>query len=445
MPWGRLEAARLQAAPALPSLLIADADFDRDPSAVSAAGALADLDTALRAFEEAYAGLDGQPRLPAAAAIAAERRKLAARDRWTPAALATELCALFGRPDGHLAFGYGGHAPLRLTAFPTREQPQQAGSPGDSSAAMLGVRLELREDAPRFATKATHHLELHEDAPCSAPDRSLFTPARLEPLAAGAEAVRFADGRVPVVSIRTFDSAAKAALVELPAIAGRLRRKSGFVVDLRGNRGGNYSFAEAFVLALTDRTLQRLDEREVRSVAAAEGRANSARRRIAAGDVPVEARRAFDEHIESLETEARALRAEGAPRTEIVTRGATVRGHAPGPLSARAVFLVDQGCASACEMMVALARQIPGVILAGDNTHGGMAVGEVALFRLPFSGVTISLGTRAFHDPLGAFAETRGFVPDVRLPGLDPLASARDLAATFTGGTLALADGARHR
>jgi hypothetical protein len=381
------------------SLRIADADFERDPIAVDAAGALADFDAARFIFDEAYAGLEGQPRLPDAATIAEERRRLASRSRWTPAALAAELREVFGRPDGHLAFGYSGRSPLRLAAFPA-DDAMGEGVPVDGSSV----------SAPRGG----HPL----------------APARFDPAAPSSAAVSVTRESVPVVTIRTFDAAAQAELALLPAIAGDLREKRAFVVDLRGNHGGNYAFAEAFVLALTDRTLKRLDEREVRSVAAAEGRANSARRRIAAGEVPAAATGAFAAHIAALSAEARALRAAGAGRAEIVTRGATVRGRAPGPLQGRAVFLVDRGCASACEMMLALARQLPGVILAGENTYGGMAVGEVALFRLPASGVTLSLGTRAFHDPLGDFAETRGFIPDVWLDGEDPLAEARHLASS---------------
>src|SRR5262249_21320176 len=161
-------------------------------------------------------------------------------------------------------------------------------------------------------------------------------------------------------------------------LARDLRDAPAFIIDLRGNTGGDYALAEPFVLALTDRTLRKLDEREVRSVAAAEGRANSARRRIAAGEVPLDERPTFLAHIAAREAEARALRAAAAPPTEITTRGATVHGTARTPLRARAVFLIDHGCASACEMMIALARQIPGVILAGEHTRGGMAIGELA-------------------------------------------------------------------
>src|SRR5262249_3348544 len=159
---------------------------------------------------------------------------------------------------------------------------------------------------------------------------------------------------VPVLAIRTFDPAARAALTRLPSIARDLRRRRAFIVDLRGNTGGDYALAEPFVLALTNRSLRKLDEREARSPAAPERRANTARPRIAAREVPPDARPIFDAHIAAREAEALALRAASAPRAEIITRGAAVQGRADGPLRARAVFLIDHGCASACEMMLAL-------------------------------------------------------------------------------------------
>jgi hypothetical protein len=426
---GRAAPGRRAFMPAQGSLRIADADFDREPSPVDERGALADLDVALHVFEEAYAGLDGQPRLPDAAKIAALRKRLASRERWMPAELAEALFALFGRPDGHLAFGYGGRSPLRLTAFPT---PNAAATPSPINGSAAAAPSLINGSAAAAPSL------INGSAAGPASFARPVAEAGLDPRAPSSAAIRFTQGSVPVLAIRTFDSAAESALRLLPEIAARLREERAFVVDLRGNRGGNFAFAEAFVLALTDRPLRRLDEREVRSVAAALGRENSARRRIALGEVPEGATRAFQDHIAALSAEARALRDAGAGRTEIITRDAIVRGRAPGPLKGRAVFLVDRGCASACEMMLALARQIPGVTLAGENTFGGMAVGEVALFRLPASGVTISLGTRAFTDPLGDFRETSGFTPDVRLEGNDPVAEARYLASS-AGGVMASA------
>ncbi len=360
------------------SLRIADGDFDRDPRAVSGEAAALDLDVAVRAFDEAYAGVDGAEgplRLPPPARIAEVRARLAARARWSPEELLEELVGLFRCPDGHLAFGWGGRLPLRIGAF--------------------------REGLPARQRRAR---------------------------ADGDEAVTLVPGAVPRLVVRTFDSAAAKELAALPALARELRRLPAFVVDLRGNGGGNFGYAERFVLELTDRTLRRLDEREVVSVAAAEGRANSARRRLALGEVPAAAEPVFRAHVAALDAQATALRARSGRRALRVATGRVVRGRAPGPLRARVVLLVDGGCASACEMAVALARQIPGVIVAGESTQGSMAAGEIALFRLPRSGVMVSLGTRAFRDPLGGFAETRGFLPEVYLAGSDAAARAEELA-----------------
>lgn len=407
----------------LRSLRIPDGDLDRAPRTVSAAEALRDLDDARYAFEHAYAGLDGRSPSPAPSAIDRARGALRGRAAWRPDALARLLRDVFAAPDGHLAFGHGGRAPLRWEAAPQPPLPgpapllfASATRPSPPAAAPL-------VDGAPIMSGFMNGAPLVDLPLLAAPPRRLTPPVEL---------TRSADG-VPVLAIRTFSSAAAASLASLPALAAELQRTPAFVVDLRGNGGGDYRFAERFALALTDAPLRALDAREVISVAAAEGRANSVRRRLARGDVPEQARPRFLEHLAAMERLAAALRARpsAAPRTEIITRGALVRGRASSPRgagSARGVFLVDRGCASACEMLLALVRQIPGVLVAGQNTRGGMSVGEVALFRLPRSGVTISFGTRAFRDPLGDFVELRGFEPDVRLDGADPAGDAVALA-----------------
>ncbi|WP_437478177.1 S41 family peptidase [Sorangium sp. So ce1014] len=407
----------------LRSLRIADGDLDGEPRTVSAAEALRDLDDARYAFEHAYAGLDGRSPSPSPLAIARAQGALRSRAAWRPGELARLLRDVFAAPDGHLAFGHGGRAPLWLASTPPPSTPPPATPPpATPPPAPRLERAAAAETAPLAAPPWRR----------DAPPRRLDSPRRLghgPPV----ELTRSRDG-VPVLAIRTFSSAAAPALAALPALAAELRRAPAFVVDLRGNAGGNYLFAERFALALTDAPLCALDEREVLSVAAAEGRANSVRRRLARGDVPDEARPRFVDHLAALERLAGTLRARAvdrgatAPRADLTTRGAQIRGRAAGPLEGRAVFLVDRGCASACEMLLALVRQIPGVLVAGQNTRGGMSVGEIAFFRLPRSGVTLSFGTRAFRDPLGDFAELRGFEPDVRLDGADLAEEAAALA-----------------
>ncbi len=329
---------------------------------------------------------------------------LATRPRWEPEELAKALLRIFRRPDGHLAFGWDGRSPVRLSAWP------------HDTPIMVGAPLAPADEASSAAS-------LVDRATAPAP---------------GA-AVALVRGAVPRLVVRTFDSAAAQELERLPAIARRLRELPVFVVDLRGNGGGNFRYAERFLLELTDAPLRGLDQRELVSVAALEGRANSARRRLALGEVPAGAEGVFRAHIDALEAAADAMRAAGEGPRERVVEGAVEQGRAPGPLRGHAVILVDGGCASACEMAVALARQIRGVVIAGSPTRGSMAAGELALFRLPRSGVAVWMGTRAYRDPSGGFAETRGFLPDVRLAGdeASALAQAEALALGLHGGALA--------
>src|SRR5262245_38567546 len=65
-----------------PSLRIADEDLTRAPRTVSATEAIGDLDRALYAFDQAYAGAFGRTRMPSDERVAALRVKLAQRVAW---------------------------------------------------------------------------------------------------------------------------------------------------------------------------------------------------------------------------------------------------------------------------------------------------------------------------------------------------------------------------
>jgi hypothetical protein len=432
-------------------------EFEREPEVVSREDALADLDRAEYIFEQAYAGIDGIAPTPPREALELARSRIATHAAVPPRAFAGLLRQLFWQPDGHLSFSYGGSAPIQLLAKPYEaarvSDPvfDRMDASGDVWAAERRlIHCGTPAGEPTWATARQAILPTPEgrfvlglfgdagqgDVPCSLDDgggAELLVHLTMRSAAPSApssidRAVSLEPGDVPVLAVRTFDNAAVARLKELPAIARRLRTSKGFVVDVRGNGGGNYAFAEAFLLELTNATLRKLDEREVVSVAAAEGRANTVRRHLTAGLVPKSAEAHFRAELEALDAEARDLRAAGTPRTEVTSVHETVRGHADGALEARAVFLIDGGCASACEMMIAMARQIPGVVVVGQNTRGSMAVGELGMFLLRHSGVAITFGTRAFRDPLGDFDERRGFLPDFWIEDQDALSVAKRIA-----------------
>jgi hypothetical protein len=334
--------------------------------------------------------------------VDATRRRLLARERWSPEDLASELARLFDLRDGHLAFDFGGAAPKRAQS-------------GRRLIAGLGPWLPDGEgEAPRG-----------HGVTWNASDEA--------PTASGAP-VELYPGVVPVLVIRTFSNSAEGWLRDLPGLARKLRRAPGFVIDLRGNPGGNYAFAEAFVLELSSGRFSVLDESEVMGVEALEGRLNTARYEIALGQVGADARPHYERHLRALTQLVERARAEDQERALVSRTGQVVVGRADRPYTGRLVLLADRGCASACEMMIALARQLPNAILAGEPTRGAMEVGEVATFRLPRSGVTVRMGTRRYRDPRGSFQESRGYEPDVPLAGTDALLEAMRLALPARGG-----------
>jgi len=89
------------------------------------------------------------------------------------------------------------------------------------------------------------------------------------------------------------------------------------------------------------------------------------------------------------------------------------------PFEGRLIVATGPRCASACETVVLLAKQIPGTWIVGQNTSGTMKVGELRWYRLPESKVWVALGRRAHIDPTGEFAEARGFVPDLWIDGAE--------------------------
>ena len=101
----------------------------------------------------------------------------------------------------------------------------------------------------------------------------------------------------------------------------------------------------------------------------------------------------------------------------------------PEPFTGRLLVVTGPQCASACETTVLLARQVPGTWIVGQNTHGTMKVGELAWYRLPESRIWVALGRRAHTDPLGRFAEGRGFLPDVWIDGREADARLEELIA----------------
>ncbi len=414
----------------------------RDPPPLSAAHALEDLDQALALFRGAYAAPEGRNPVPDPDAVAAARARITERSALSPRAFAGLLRTLFWQPDGHLAFAYGGPSAIRVAA--KAEAGALVSEPlvkGDATA-RVGTCASEHATAARAPSRlgtvptldgsfvlAAIGSYADESIVCeleAVPEPRLVTFRRARSANPALRRVTFEDdGALPIVHLGTLDASAFDSLTALPSLARTLRGERGFLLDLRGNRGGSVRFAEAFLQELSAVPLRRLDERHVVSIAAAEGRANTIRERLSAAGPGTAAAAYLEAELATEEAEVAALRRIHAPRTEVVTRGVTIPGLAPSPLLGPSVIVIDEGCASACEMTVAMARQLPSAIVVGRSTRGSMAVGEIATFHLRWSTITITMGTRAYTDPSGAFDESTGYLPDVWMDPEKALAFAR--------------------
>ncbi len=233
-------------------------------------------------------------------------------------------------------------------------------------------------------------------------------------------------GAVPWLRVRTCGMARRDALERFVASARAAREAPVVILDVRGNGGGSDRFLLSFFAELTSQPLRYFDTLRVSSDVELQGALTfwACQGRLGgdeAGSAWMQAR--VDQAAAALDT---AMRERG-PFVDRIEGTYTEPGRAPTPFRGRLVLVTDRACGSACETAVLLARQLEGTLVVGENTEGTMKVGELRHYRLPETGVWVSVGRRVHRDPaLGGFPEGRGYLPDVWLDGADV---ERDVAA----------------
>lgn len=236
------------------------------------------------------------------------------------------------------------------------------------------------------------------------------------------------DAPFPWLRLRTLFPDRRTALTRFVESAEGLRDAPVIVLDLRHAGGGSDRFLLDWLRRLTRDPIRYWETDALVSETTLQGALTFWRCVRAFGGADAGGQAWLDARVGRAERELReAMSARGLFRQR--TREALVLdGLAPRPYRGRLIVIVDRGCGSACETAVLLARQIPGALIVGENTEGAMKVGELRWYRLPESGVWISLGMRVHRDPEGRFEEGRGFLPDLWLDGSDTEARIRALA-----------------
>lgn len=87
--------------------------------------------------------------------------------------------------------------------------------------------------------------------------------------------------------------------------------------------------------------------------------------------------------------------------------------------------LIDRACASSCETTMQVLENLPHRVLVGENTFGAVEHGEVGRLILPNSKISVSLSTMNVQFRDGRHVEKTGYAPDLRVPeGGDALTAA---------------------
>ena len=223
-----------------------------------------------------------------------------------------------------------------------------------------------------------------------------------------------------VLTLRSLDNAYPSALGAFVESAPFVRALPWAVLDLRGNGGGADTAAIDFVRGITSGALRYSRVDVLQSSVTRQGWANMYTCNSARPDIEREARLTAEE-----QRDAWLGTLDEGPVREVQSFTDNVfEGQAPAVFSGVLVVLVDRRCASACESLVTFARQVPGVVVAGENTAGAGVFGETLQYRLPRTGLWLRAGCKRF----GWTEESRGVLPDFWIDDRDPLGVAIELA-----------------
>lgn len=154
-----------------------------------------------------------------------------------------------------------------------------------------------------------------------------------------------------------------------------------FAVDLRGNSGGNDSYARWWVEGLTGETVP---------------------------DKTIGAHKYSPLYVRDLEQYGRQIPAELLGRWEVYMRNGGLL-----PNDSVIFVLMDQGTASAGEDFVCYLRTLENVVFVGSNTYGCQIFGNVFPIWLPHSGARIQMGASFFFHNRAENTEGVGLLPDL--------------------------------
>jgi peptidase S41-like protein len=242
-------------------------------------------------------------------------------------------------------------------------------------------------------------------------------------------------GAVPILRVSSFSDGRSGELLALEGTPTALRRAPSFVVDLRGNSGGVDRFARSWFGRMSAQRLSYGRVESLESDVTIQGGINSITCDLAGEGIDENSRSYLEERRRIQRERLDVLREHfKVPAKRWTVSHPHWGGKALTTYQGWIVLLVDKGCASACENFVTFAKQMPHVLVVGENTHGMGIQGDVESYRLPESGLWVRAATKLFFNPRSVpdFPEGWGYLPDLWLDVDDAEGAAVRIAECLT-------------
>jgi hypothetical protein len=181
---------------------------------------------------------------------------------------------------------------------------------------------------------------------------------------------------------------------------------SNFIVDLRGNGGGDdkFAFELAKVLFTRSEKIPQAKSFQAASLFVYAGLLNTVRALDYRGMEDFQQQ--VIEALGSVNVFSDLLLSEFEEDSE------TLVGNRKKPFTGKMILLIDGGCASSCETVVEKLMNHPRVTLVGQNTFGALHFSNPAMYQLPNSGIFVRIPTLR-HIYENDAPEGVGYVPDV--------------------------------
>lgn len=232
---------------------------------------------------------------------------------------------------------------------------------------------------------------------------------------------------IPILSIRKMTSALSSDWDGFEeALYTLVRRQEPFVLDLRGNPGGDvkkaYSLAQALFglpnqssLPLPEKTIYRRQNFEAFTLLANSIWLEIQDRENGGWPAPEYLRQKYNEMLNwrSKSNDWPEIHVEKIPKISLTPQAA---------FSAPIYALIDRRCGSSCELLLEALEQLPSLVTVGEPTTGVVKYGNLGALYLPNSRVVVRIPTQGAIYADNRRVEKMGYQPKVFVPyGTDAL------------------------